>query len=150
MEAGLTVYVVVAALHVSAAVFAGDWYRLPIAFLYLLIPVAHVQSLRRNSNDIPAVSGASGTIPKRGAAVRNIVAGMTVEESDAAVVDRLCTVALGDSGRGEVDRRLGALAVALAQRLVAVDVGRGRRRALALLDAARRRLLAVDAVQQRG
>lgn len=150
VEAGLAAYVVIAALQVSAAVFAELWYRLPIAFLYLLLPVAHVQTLRRNSHDIPAVAGGPGTIPQRAAAVRNAVAGLTGEEPDAAVVDRLCTVALGDRGQGEVDLRLAALSVALAQRLVAVDVGRGRRRALALLDAARRRLLAGDAEQQRG
>ncbi len=150
VEAGLAAYVAIAAVQVSAVVFAGQWYRLPIALLYLLLPVLHIQTLRRNNNDIPAVAGAPGTIPQRAAAVRNAVSKMSAAECDPVVVDRLCAVALGESGRGEVDRRLGALAVASAQRLVAVEMGRGRRRALELLDAARRRLLAVESIGQQG
>ena len=84
-----------------------------------------------------------GTIPQRTAAVRRVVS-EAVEGRNSAkddvIVEEICAAALGDVGRGELDRRIAALAASQAQRQIALTMGRRRTTALALVDAARRRL----------
>ena len=129
-------------VQVVVAIDQGVWYRVPMSLLYLGIPLSHMYAARREDAVIPQVPDSVGTLPARTSRlVRTVAAATRSGRGDDEIVAELVATAEGERADTAVDRRLAPLAVAQAQRQVALSPMPGRARRVRLLDRARSRLL---------
>ena len=136
----LWVRAILGAGYLALALHIRSWFFAVLGLLYVAVPVAMFVVLRRTTIQVPVTPEGVGTIISRANAVAAAAAKPPADDVEA--VERLRWLAAGGSAdSGTLDRRLAAFALAQAQRQVSAGLGVGRRRALVLLDRARREAL---------